>query len=191
MSLIPEVRTAIVQAAERQARQPRRPRTLIRPRAFVAGGGVALAAAVAGVLILSATSGTSPAYALTIQPDGTFTLSIYSLTSDIPQLNAKLAQVGIDETVVPVTSSCTNQFPIYDAGSVTTMTLYAGRKYLAPGTQGVIAAEALPNGHVALVQGALSPADIPSCFATLEHTQITIIPGPTTSSGNTGNTGTG
>ena len=138
-----------------------------------------VAAVIAAVLLLTATSATSPAYALTRHSDGTLTLTLYRLTNDIPALNAQLAEMGIDETIVPVTAQCQNQFPIYPVGPPdTTITLYAGRKYLSPGFQGVLAAEELANGKVALAQGALRPADIPACFATVAHTHITLTPQP-------------
>jgi hypothetical protein len=125
------------------------------------------AAIVALVLVLSASSATSPAYALTPQPDGTATLTLYSLTNDIPALNARLAKMGIDETVVPVTSTCKHVFPIYPVGAPSrTITLRPNHYDLAPGYQGVLAAEVLPSGQIALLQGALKPADIPTCFAT-------------------------
>lgn len=142
---------------------------------------MALAAAmIVIVLVLSATSATSPAYALTPHGDGTVTLTLYRLTNDIPALNARLAQMGIDETIVPVTPTCTNQAPIYPVGNEnSTITLYVGRKYLLPGFQGVLAAQALPSGKVALVQGALHPADIPSCFSTIAHTHLEVLPATT------------
>ncbi len=151
-----------------------------RRRRLIAFGGAAtalLAALIVAILLLTATSETSPAYALTRHSDGTLTLKFYRLTTDIPALNARLAKMGIDETVVPVTPQCTNQAPIYPVGSAqSTITLYVGRKYLAPGFQGVLGAERLPNGRIALVQGALEPWAIPSCFATVANTDITVVP---------------
>jgi DNA-directed RNA polymerase specialized sigma24 family protein len=44
----------------------------------------------------------------------------------------------------------------------------------ALGDQGVLAAERLPNGKIALVQGAMPRWEIPSCFATLENTNTII-----------------
>jgi hypothetical protein len=128
---------------------------------------------IVAILLLTATSATAPAYALTRHSDGTLTLKFYRLTNDIPALNARLARMGIDETVVPVTPQCTNQAPIYPIGSAqSTIKLYVGGKYLAPGFQGVLGAERLPDGKIALVQGAMKPWEIPSCFATLSNTNI-------------------
>ena len=144
----------------------------------MASGGLTLAGAiVALVLVLSASSATSPAYALTSQSNGAYTLTLYRLTNDIPALNAQLAQMGIDETIVPVTSTCTYQFPIYPVGGPNfTITLRPDHYDLAPGYQGVLAAEPLPDGKIALAQGALKPADIPPCFATVANTHLQIIP---------------
>lgn len=180
MTLIPELRADLQAAALRPDRRlvGHGWAKLLRPRLFVATGGLTLAGAiVALVVVLSASSVTSPAYALTRQPDGTITLTLYRLTNDIPSLNARLAQMGIDETIVPVTSTCKYRFPIYPVGGPSsTITLRPNHYDLAPGTQGVLAAEALPNGKIALAQGALRPADIPPCFATVAHTHIQIIP---------------
>jgi hypothetical protein len=179
MTLIPELRADLRAAALRPDRRlAHRWTKLLRPKLFVATGGLTLAGAiVALVLVLSASTATSPAYALTRQPDGTITLTLYRLTNDIPALNARLAQMGIDETIVPVTSTCTYQFPIYPVGGPSfTITLRPHHYDLAPGYQGVLAAEALPSGKIALAQGALKPADIPPCFATVAHTHIRIIP---------------
>ena len=129
------------------------------------------------ILLLTATSATAPAYALIRHRDGTLTLKLYALTDEIPALNARLAKIGIDETVVPVTPQCTNQFPIYPVGSAqSTIRLYVGRKYLAPGEQGVLGAERLPSGQIALVQGAMPRWMIPSCFATLANSDIIVTP---------------
>jgi hypothetical protein len=174
MTLIPELRADLHAAARHPDRRfTLRRSALPRPKLMIAGGGLTLAGSViAIVLALSATSATSPAYALTRQPDGTVTLTLYRLTNDLPSVNARLARMGIDETIVPVTPDCKNVAPIYPVGSASsTVTLYPGRKYLAPGYQGFLAAEALPDGKIALAQGALKPADIPSCFATAAHFQ--------------------
>jgi hypothetical protein len=179
MTLIPELRADLQAAALRPERRVvDRWRTLRRPKLFVATGGITLAGAIiAVVLVLSASSATSPAYALTRQPDGTITLTLYRLTNGIPALNTRLAQMGVNETIVPVTSTCKHQVPIYPIGGPSsTIKLYRGRKYLAPGYQGVMAAQALPDGKIALAQGAMKPADIPPCFATVAHTHIRLIP---------------
>jgi hypothetical protein len=141
--------------------------------------GSTAAALAAGLTVaslwLTATSATTPAYALTRHSDGTLTLKFYRLTNDIPALNARLATMGIDTTVVPVTPRCTNEAPIYPGGSAqSTIKLYVGRKYLVHGNQGVLAAERLPNGKIALVQGAMPRWEIPSYFATLENTNTII-----------------
>ncbi len=177
MTLIPELRADLRAAALRQDRRlTLRRSTLMRPRLLMTSAGLALVAAtLAVVLILSASSDTSPAYALIRQPDGTITLRLYRLTGDLKSLNARLARMGIDETIVPVTPTCTYQFPIYPAGNASsTITLYRGRKYLAPGEQGVMAAEALPERKIAIAQGAMKPWEIPPCFATLANTHIIV-----------------
>jgi hypothetical protein len=52
-----------------------------------------------------ATSGGSPAYAVTTHPDGTVTLAVYQ-ASGIAGANAKLHQLGDQVVVVPVRAGC-------------------------------------------------------------------------------------
>jgi hypothetical protein len=165
-----------ISAAEgilRPIRAPRRRQLITFGSAATAPG----AGLIVAILLPTAASATTPAYALTRHRDGTLTLKLYRLADDIPALNARLAKLGIDETVVPVTPRCTNQTLIFPVGSAqSTIKLYVGRKYLARGDQGVLGAERLPDGKIALVQGAMPPWEIPSCFATVANTHITINP---------------
>jgi hypothetical protein len=64
-------------------------------------GGVAAAATAAALMA----GGTTPAYALNTNPDGTVTLAVYR-ASGIPQANAKLRQLGDNVVVVPVQPGC-------------------------------------------------------------------------------------
>jgi hypothetical protein len=150
-----------------------------RGRALLASGGVAVCgviAAVVAVLLVSATSSPSPAYALA---DGSYTLRIYTLTGDIPQLNAKLSALGIDETVVPIVKGCPNVVPSYPVNGQLTITLRPNHYDLAPGEQGFLAARVLPEGRLQYIQGAMPANEIPSCFGT-QDVEIVPDPGPTT-----------
>ena len=76
-----------------------------------------------------------PAYALTQNSNGT--VSINNIMTAITALNARLAQKGIDETVIPATASCTYTRPIFadhhDRESTSDVgTFGLGRKYLTP-----------------------------------------------------------
>jgi hypothetical protein len=84
----------------RSTRQTRRPSLLM-------GGGVTAIAAIAAalVLILTATSATPPAYAVTANPDGTVTVTIRQV-SDPAAVNARLAQVGVRARLVPLQNDC-------------------------------------------------------------------------------------
>lgn len=140
-----------------------------RPRAvhLAAVGSVSLAAiAAAVVLVIGATSGATPAYALTQNSDGTITITLNNLTTGISQLNVRLHQMGINETVVPVTQSCTTSTPVLNAGPGNlseTITIGSGNDYPA-GVEGYLAAEQLPNGSIALGIGGMK-APLPSCFS--------------------------
>lgn len=138
---------------------------------ILSAGAVVAAATVAVVLALSATTSTPPAYALTHNSDGSVTVTIHDLTTAIPALNAKFAQMGIDETVIPVQAGCSTPGLIAAPGATMSesLTLVPGRKYLAPGDTGVLAAEQLPNEKVALTVGAQKPP-LPSCFSNVPAT---------------------
>lgn len=194
MTLIPELRLEIHHAASRHAsrgipRGLRRSRQ--RPgRGLLASGGLAFGCtviAVAAVLLISATSSTSSAYALTAHADGSYTLRIYTLSHDIPQLNAKLASLGIDETVVPIVEGCQNTVPNHPINGQTMITLRPNHYDLAPGDQGFLAARVLPSGQLQYAQGAMAAGTIPACFGTQN---VTVIPasGATTTQTNPGQT---
>jgi hypothetical protein len=65
-------------------------------------GGVAIAAAAAGVLVAG---GGTPAYAVTTHPDGTVTLAV-TKASGISGANGRLHQLGDRVVVVPVEPGC-------------------------------------------------------------------------------------
>jgi hypothetical protein len=171
MTLVPELRIELQGAAERHAscgaRQWPTWSSVRRGRTLLASGGVAVGMiVVVAVLLVSATSSTPPAYALTAHADGSYTLRLYTLSRDIPQLNAKLRSLGIDETVVPMIRGCPYVVPNYPVNGQETITLRPNHYELAPGYQGFIAARLLAHGSVTYAQGAMPKNRIPPCFGT-------------------------
>jgi hypothetical protein len=170
------------------AAEPQRPASGHRRRAVLAGVGASVTVAVTAV-VLFAGPGSPPAYAVTPNPDGSFTVTIHDLEAAVPQLNAKFASLGIDETVVPVEAGCPSgsasvlmtdpMFADPQATEDQTLTFRAGRHNLDPGYTGVIAAEQLPGGGVALAEEAIRPP-VPTCFPT---TVYTVHSGGTTTNG--------
>jgi hypothetical protein len=77
--------------------------TAARRTLVLAGAGGLGVAAAAGALV--ATSGGSPAYAVTTHPGGTVTLAVYQ-ASGIAGANEKLHQLGDQVVVVPVRPGC-------------------------------------------------------------------------------------
>lgn len=140
-------------------------------RPLMIGGGLTAVVAVTavGVLGVGALTAAQPAYAMTENADGSYTVTINDVATAIPELNAKFAQMGIEETVVPVTDDCTNSnvLPLDLDPKMKmsdTVTLGPGRKYLDPGYTGMLAAEQLSNGEVATFMGAVKPP-VPSCVS--------------------------
>jgi len=124
----------------------------------------AIAAAI--VLVVGATTGAARAYALTENADGSITVSLNDLTTGIPQLNARLAQKGINYTVIPVTPNCSNPTPGLVAGPGSLReTITIGTENTEPaGVDGYLAAEQLPNGSIGLGIGGMK-APLPACFS--------------------------
>ena len=159
-----------------------------RHRSTIAAGATAVATAAAAATVLLTIPTAQPAYALSRHSDGSVTVTIHDVAHAISSLNAKFAELGIKETVVPVRSNCSTphqslmndpMFAYAGASPQTTLTFGPGRKHLAPGYTGVIAAEQLANGRVALAVEAVKPP-VPTCFPT---TIYTITPAGTTTNG--------
>jgi hypothetical protein len=142
--------------------------TLARtPRVAVVGVGAGVAAAVALVVVL-ATAGAPPAYALTANSNGTYAITINNIAAGIPALNAKLKQLGIDTTVVPVTTTCTA--PNDGVGlvggwpaSTLNQTIILDQADVPAGSRGVIAVYRSPSGGIDLTIGTTT-GGIPSCL---------------------------
>jgi hypothetical protein len=88
----PHRRSSGLRAAK--TRLGRRPRVLAGGTLGLAGVGAAL------VLVLGGTAATTPAFAITRSNDGSVLVHLnYTSNQDLPQLNAKLASMGIHEQV--------------------------------------------------------------------------------------------
>ena len=166
------------QAARRELSSvPRRSRR--RTFQLAAASTTALAAiAAAAVLVVSATTGVSPAYALTNNADGSITISLNNLITGIPQLNARLQQMGINYTVIPVTQNCSTSTPVLGAapGSLSETITIGTQNMEPPGVDGYLAAKQLPNGQIGLGIGGMK-APLPTCFSpTLMKTQPSSTP---------------
>ena len=159
--------------ADNVAMSPVRTRTSRRPLLVGGGAATVAGATVAAVLAISASTGAPPAYAMTQNADGSITVTINDLATAAPELNAKFASMGIQETVVPLEANCPNVshflFADPQATKTESFTFKPGRKWLDPGFTGVIAAEQLPNGEVAMMMGAIKPP-VPSCYSSQAFT---------------------
>jgi hypothetical protein len=136
------------------------------PRLAAAAGVIALVALIAAVaLTLRASTAAPPAYALTKVSDGAYTVSLNDIATGIPALNAKFAQLGIPETVVPVRAHCpASSFdPVQVRAESMAKTVTVSSRDIPRGDRGFIAAERLADGRVRLAQGTTGQR-IPSCF---------------------------
>jgi hypothetical protein len=128
-----------------------------------------VAAAVAAVL-LSATAGAPPAYALTASGNGTYTLTVNNIATAIPALNANFNQLGMNMTVIPVTTTCTapnDGVPLVGGWPASTLneTLTLDQANIPAGNQGVIAVYQTPSGGVDLDLGSVTGSGpLPSCL---------------------------
>lgn len=151
---------------------------------IICGSVTGLAAVTAAAVVgIGAATTAAPAYAMTQNADGSITVTINDLATAIPELNAKLAQMGVDTTIVPVTGNCPDTGNIGDellldprASGSETITLGTRNE---PGYTGVVAAEQLPGGHVAMAMEEIKPP-IPTCFPT---TAYQLVPAGETNNG--------
>ena len=142
--------------------------TLARaPRLALATGSAGLAAATVAVVVL-ATAGAPPAYALTQNSNGTYTVTINDIATGVPALNARLEQLGIDTTAVPISATCNapdDGVPLIGGWSSSTLsqTITLDQADIPVGYQGVIAAYQSPSGQIDLTI-ATTAGKIPSCL---------------------------
>jgi hypothetical protein len=151
------------------------PRTHADRRLLVVGGSLTAsiaAVAAAAVGIIGSVTSTPPAYAMTQHADGSVTVTINDVARSVAAVNARFAAMGIDETVVPVESSCTDtgnigqELWLDPEGSMSqslTFTPGVPASWKQGGYTGVIAAEQLSNGKVAMTMEAIKPP-VPTCF---------------------------
>ena len=136
-----------------------------RLRAAAVGAVVLAVAVLATVLVLTASTSAPPAYALTQVAGATYTVSLNDISTGIPALNAKFAELGIRETVVPVEAGCkASSFdPLQTRAAPMTETVTINARDIPPGYRGFIAAEQMPDGQIRLAFGTTAQP-IPSCF---------------------------
>ena len=149
---------------------PPRHRTAVRRTLTVAGAGGLGVAAAAGALV--ATSGGSPAYAVTANPDGTVSLAVYQ-ASGIAGANAKLHQLGDQVVLVPVRAGCPR--PAAPAVSGIGHRITVGSSVSRDGSvtvqaKGIPAGDILvvgveTTGHTSLGTAILSSPPAPSCIS--------------------------
>ena len=143
------------------------------------GGALAVAGAVAGALVAAngtpahmAGSGTTAAYAVTKNPDGTITLAVYQ-KSGIAAANTRLRQLGDKQVVVvPVERGCTSKVtPPAVSGKGHLLTTGISRSpngTITVNAHGIPAGDILVIGvgtiaHTSFGTGTLASPPAPSC----------------------------
>ncbi len=155
---------AFEQAARRELSAASRPRRRTLRLAAASATALAVLAAVV-VLVIGATTGATPAYALTQNADGSITISLNNLTTGVPQLNARFRQMGIHYTVIRVTPNCPLSTPVLSVGPGSlSETITISNPEEPAGVDGYLAAEQLPDGAIGLGAGGMK-APLPSCFS--------------------------
>lgn len=126
------------------------------------------------IVVINATTNAAPARALTSNGNGTYTLTLNDMATGIPALNAKLAQLGIRETVVPITVGCKAASsllsidPVQEGHGSINQTVTVGNQWIPAGWHGFMAAKQMPGGQVLLAAGT-TPQPIPRCFPATPH----------------------
>jgi hypothetical protein len=137
------------------ARQP--PAALRRPRRpqLLAGGAALTAAILAAVLTLKAGSGTTPAYAVAVNPDGSVSLKLNEVLG-VRGANEALSRLGVRARVAQIETGCTQTGEI-DRPHPPEL-LVEPRKRGGKGFAGidlVIRADAIPRGDTLLITAQL------------------------------------
>jgi hypothetical protein len=161
------------------------PRERATRRPLLIGGGLTAVAAAgaAAVVGIGAATSAAPAYAMTQNTDGSISVTVYELPTAIPELNAKFAEMGFPETIVPIESNCrASTEPVAAVGRLVPLptavddaqltgevTLVLSPPALSPGYTGVVAVEQLPDGGDAVALGTMK-LPTPSCFPTAAYT---------------------
>lgn len=160
-------------------RSPERPRTRRRPVMIGTAATGLAAVAAAATLIVSATTSTPPAYALTPHANGSYTLTINNIATAVPRVNAEFAKLGINANAVPVTASCTAQnttgIPLANLGMSMSQSVTIDNANIPAGTTALVAAEQTPSGSVRLSMGTTA-APLPACLNTNQAQPRVIIP---------------
>ena len=141
-------------------------------RPLMIGGSLTTLAATSAAAVVAITTATSapPAYALTPTGNGTYTLRINDIATAIPALNAKLKQLDINVTVIPVTTTCTapnDGVPLVGGWPASTLneTIMLDQANIPAGSQGVLAVYQSPSGGVDLDLGSVTGSDpLPPCL---------------------------
>jgi len=190
ISAAEDLHAAGLTGSRRRVQQRRGLAMLARAPRLALASCLASVVAVVAVVAVFATTGTPPAYALTQNANGTYTVTISDIATGVPALNAKLQQLGIDATAVPVTATCSAPIQIGGPGAMTERMEEAlapanntsgseGLFNLDPasipsGSEGVIAAYQAPSGQIGLTFWTTSGSP-PSCL----NARTVVPPSPT------------
>jgi hypothetical protein len=162
-------------------RSERARRPLVLGSTAVGAVGVGAAAA---VLALTATTATPNAYALTQNPNGTYTLTLQNVATALPQVNAEFAKLGIPAKAIPVTADCTAQPGGLSLLGPSGVSMSSSVTFSATGVPAgwtdFIAVEQTPSGVRETIGSSSQP--LPACFNSDQAPPTTFDPTTTTTS---------
>ena len=118
--------------------QPAKGPSWLRPRMLFGGGLAGVAGVGTAVAIALGTAGTSPAFAVTQNRDGSYTVQLWR-ASGIVGLNDRLARLGVPARAVQVSITCYDQHSAAGSGQAAVNWQVAQAK-IKPGT--------IPKGHL-------------------------------------------
>jgi hypothetical protein len=163
---VPSRRGSITERGPSRKRRP-------HARSLLALPPVAAAATAAVLLVTSAGSLPTQAYALTRHADGSVTVTIRNLAHGVPQLNDRLAELGIRAKAIPVTANCraaSDGISLIDFGhpavgqSARGNSVTIGNADVPAGSTSYVAAERTATGQIALAIGT-TRGPLPSCLS--------------------------
>jgi hypothetical protein len=145
--------------------QPSETHTPSRRAPIAAGGLLLVGALVAAILVLGGSTRTTPAYAVSVNPDGSVTLTLNEVLG-VTGANATLEKLGVRVRIARVEAGCTaTAEPIHGPGEPSGQWLMSMvEPQRAAGEGWIIHPDAIPQGDTVLITAQLANGGRPVMF---------------------------